>query len=110
MSFCGVVVIFLTLVAGILAFVKMILRVSEKRATIVGNLEFGGRVPISYVTTIMGLTVTSIWSVFFAFFLVGMFKDVGLGGLILGYGLAGLVGFALVTCIVTGSVLWYYIW
>lgn len=98
-DFCGVVVILLTLVGMILLGFKLSMLLME-------NLE--GRIRKSptwafalatvYVEKLkiprllIAATVLCIWSFCLASFIVGMVIDVSLGGLILGYGLAGFLG------------------
>lgn len=103
-DFCGVVVVLLTLVAVILALVKSMLWLHGKwslgmsERPLLKGVDRSGRV-------LLGIAVFSTWAVFFASFIVGMFKDVRLGGLVLGYGFAGLTGLGLLFCVAT-ALLW----
>lgn len=87
-DFCGVAVLFLTLLGLILALVKLYVRLTHW----VTNLR-GFRKVISQVTFVM--TILILWALVLSSFLVGMSSDVGLGGRILGFGIAGITGLGL---------------
>lgn len=84
-DFCGVVVLLLTLVALLLLFVKGSMTIVSKRSG-------WGSFRKKFVTGAFAVIVLSIWAVILASFIVGMAVDVRLGGRVLGYGLAGLIG------------------
>lgn len=93
-DFCGVVVLLLTLVALLLLFVKGSMATVSKisRWDSIGKKVFTGA---------FAIIVSSIWAIILASFIVGMVVNVRLGGLVLGYGLAGLTGIALLIGIAT---------
>lgn len=93
-DFCGVVVLLLTLVALLLLFVR-------GSMTIVSRTSGWGSFLKKFVTGAFAVIVSSIWAVILASFIVGMAVDVRLGGLVLGYGLAGLTAIAVLNAIAT---------
>lgn len=93
-DFCGVVVLLLTLVALLLLFVKGSMAIVSRTA---GWGSFQKR----FVTSAFAVIVSTVWAVILASFIVGMAVNVRLGGLVLGYGLAGLVGLVILNTIAT---------
>lgn len=93
-DFCGVVVLLLTLVALLLLFVKGLTTIVSKRSGWDSSEK-------KFVTGAFAAIVSSIWAVILASFIVGWAVDVRLGGLVLGYGLAGLIGIAALIGIAT---------
>lgn len=97
-DFLGVVFVLLTLVAVILAPLKSTLWLYGQWA-----LGLSARPPLKgwhpHGRGLVGTAGFRMWAVFFASIIVGMFKDVRLGGLVLGYGFAGLTGLGLLFCV-----------
>ncbi|KAG6363779.1 hypothetical protein INS49_008882 [Diaporthe citri] len=93
-DFCGVTVLLLTLVALLLLLVKGSMTIMSR---ISGWDPFGKQL----VTIGLAAIVPIIWAVILASFIVGMAVDVRLGGLVLGYGLAGLTGLTVLNGVAT---------
>jgi hypothetical protein len=103
-DFCGVIVLLLTLVAVILLMVKLSLSVTDKLAEFSRSKFFKTNFFKIYlyplVSGVLSLVALSIWVVILSSFIVGMSQDVGLGGRILGFGIAGLTGIGIIACII----------
>lgn len=93
-DFCGVVILLLTLVALLLLFVKESMKIASRSS---GFLLFLKR----FFGVYFAVIILSIWAFILSSFIVGMAVNVRLGGLLLGYGLAGLVGIAILIGIAT---------
>lgn len=103
-DFCGVVVILLTLVVAILAMLKLTIWIHGKWLQHTSERE--GRLVNIFAKVTLGSAIVSTWAVFFAAFVIGMFRDLRLGGLVLGYGLAGLIGAGLLSSASTWLLWW----
>lgn len=88
-DFLGVVVLLLTLVGLVLLLVKASMMASERVATRGSRWSLFGKRAAKLGFT---MAILSVWTVVLASFVVGMAENVRLGGFILGYGIAGLVG------------------
>lgn len=105
-DFCGVVVILLTVVALILLWLKVAMwvidYVMDRKRKSQSKLV---RLVLTSIPWLLVVGVISVvWPIFLASFIVGMVHDVRLGGLILGYGLAAVVGVYVVFLVLTGLV------
>lgn len=105
-DFCGVVVILLTVVALILLWLKVAMwvidYVMDRKRKSQSKLV---RLVLTSIPWLLVVGVVSVvWPIFLASFIVGMVHDVRLGGLILGYGLAAVVGVYVVFLVLTGLV------
>ncbi|KAL1871657.1 hypothetical protein Daus18300_004657 [Diaporthe australafricana] len=85
-DFCGVVILLLTLVVLFLLLAKASKMASAWNAKRKSGVGKGG------AQFIITLVIVSVWSVILASFIVGMVKDIRVGGPVLGYGFAAIVG------------------
>lgn len=90
-DFCGVVVLLITFVG----FVIVVVRISASTGE---RLEDTNPHPMlkKVLKAIIALSALFVWAIVLASFIVGMVQDVSLGGRILGFGMAALVGTLLV--------------
>lgn len=86
-DFLGVVVLLLTLVVMFLLNVKWSMMILSKTS---GWRSSTKKIAIG----IFAIIVSSSWAIILASFIVGMAVNVRMGGIVLGYGLAGLTGIA----------------
>lgn len=90
-DFCGVAVLLMTLAATILFLVRLIVWVRDMFED-----AYRSDVRRRSYSIFLQLSLFVTWALVLTSFIVGMVSDVGLGGRILGFGTAGLVGTGLV--------------
>ncbi|KAK7909206.1 hypothetical protein PG985_015084 [Apiospora marii] len=96
-DFCGVVVLLITLVAVLIALVRVSIWVQERLA----DYSPSSHVVKAISTTMFTLAVSTTWALVLSSFIVGMVHDTVLGGRILGFGMAGLAGTILIAAAIT---------
>lgn len=101
-DFCGVLVLLLTLVPMILWFVRA-------SVTNVSRISGWISVPRRSLVIAFAVIILSFWFIILSSFIVGMAINVRLGGLVLGYGLAGIIGIALMGLIATFVLVYIFV-